>query len=122
MASITARAAVELSRQCSSKSHDKVCWSASSRTSTTSISANSFHMADRYPQKKSSEPEKLDFLGDVSMKKQSSKSEVMYKSDLQADFGDIRSENKSCMSSFRSESTFCSDDWEAKSYRCFERE
>ncbi|KAH0988561.1 hypothetical protein GBA52_000044 [Prunus armeniaca] len=77
MASITARAAVELSPQRSSESHDKVCWTASSRTSTTSISDNSFQMADRYPQKKSSEPEKLDFLGDVSMKKQSSKSEVM---------------------------------------------
>ncbi|KAH0970670.1 hypothetical protein GBA52_022826 [Prunus armeniaca] len=73
MASITPRAAVELSRQCSSKSRD------------------------------------------VSMKKQSSKSEVIFKSDLQAGFGDIRSENKSCMSSFRSESTFCSDDWEGNS-------
>ncbi|XP_008242538.1 PREDICTED: uncharacterized protein LOC103340855 [Prunus mume] len=112
MVSIAVRAAAELSQQCSSKSHDKICWSASLRTSTTSISANSFQMADRYPQKKSSEPEKLDFLGDVSMKKQSSKSEVMYKSDLQAGFGDKRSENKSCMSSFRSESTFCSDHWE----------
>ncbi|KAI5320249.1 hypothetical protein L3X38_039957 [Prunus dulcis] len=34
------------SRQFSSKSHDKICLSASSRTSRTSVWANSFQMAD----------------------------------------------------------------------------
>ncbi|CAB4267670.1 unnamed protein product [Prunus armeniaca] len=71
-------------------------------------------MADRYPQKKSSEPEKLDFLGDVSMKKQSSelsmkrqfsKPEVVYASDDHTDvlkgndhisyFGDVRTGKQS---------------------------
>ncbi|CAL8998256.1 unnamed protein product, partial [Prunus brigantina] len=57
-------------------------------------------MADHYPQKKSSEPENIDLLGELSMKRQFSKPEVVYASDDHTDvlkgnddisyFGDMR--------------------------------
>ncbi|KAH0988560.1 hypothetical protein GBA52_000043 [Prunus armeniaca] len=68
-------------------------------------------MADHYPQKKSSEPENIDLLGELSMKRQFSKPEVVYASDDHTDvlkgndhisyFGDVRTGKQSS-------SSFCS--------------
>ncbi|ONH97850.1 hypothetical protein PRUPE_7G214200 [Prunus persica] len=115
MASMAARAAAELSRQHSSESRDKFSQSASLTSSRTSInndpSLNSHQMADRYPQRKSSEPEKRDSIGEVSTKRQSSNIDV-YASEMQTGresdnvsyFGDMGSEEKSSRRPYQSNS------------------
>ncbi|KAH0970668.1 hypothetical protein GBA52_022824 [Prunus armeniaca] len=115
MASMAARAAAELSRQHSSESRDKFSQSDSLTSSRTSInndpSLNSHQMADRYPQRKSSEPEKRDSIGEVSTKRQSSNTGV-YASEMQTGresdnvsyFGDMGSEEKSSRHSSQSNS------------------
>ncbi|CAL9027716.1 unnamed protein product [Prunus brigantina] len=115
MASMAARAAAELSRQHSSESRDKFSQSASLTSSRTSInndpSLNSHQMADRYPQRKSSEPEKRDSIGEVSTKRQSSDTD-MYASEMQTGresdnvsyFGDMGLEEKSSRRSSQSNS------------------
>ncbi|KAL6274535.1 hypothetical protein ACE6H2_025227 [Prunus campanulata] len=115
MASMAARAAAELSRQHSSESRDKFSQSASLTSSRTSInndpSLNSHQMQDQYPQRKSSEPEKCDFIGEVSTKRQSSNTDV-YASEMQTGresdsvsyFGDMGSEEKSSRRSSQSNS------------------
>ncbi|XP_021807134.1 uncharacterized protein LOC110751022 [Prunus avium] len=123
MASMAARAAAELSRQHSSESRDKFSQSASLTSSRTSInndpSLNSHQMQDQYPQRKSSEPEKRDSIGEVSTKRQSSNTDV-YASEMQTAkkpdnisyFGDMRSEEKSSRPASQSNSSFGSDDQE----------
>ncbi|XP_008242434.1 PREDICTED: uncharacterized protein LOC103340768 [Prunus mume] len=115
MASMAARAAAELSRQHSSESRDKFSQSDSLTSSRTSIntdpSLNSHQMADRYPQRKSSEPEKRDSIGEVSTKRQSSNTGV-YASEMQTGresdnvsyFGDMGLEEKSSRHSSQSNS------------------
>ncbi|KAI5320250.1 hypothetical protein L3X38_039958 [Prunus dulcis] len=115
MASMAARAAAELSRQHSSESRDEFSQSASLTSSRTSInndpSLNSHQMADRYPQRKSSEPEKRDSIGEMSTKSQSSNTDV-YASEMQTGresdnvsyFGDMGSEEKSSRHSSQSNS------------------
>ncbi|CAN6541108.1 unnamed protein product [Malus baccata var. baccata] len=113
MAGMAARAAVELSRKHYSESQDKFSQSAplaSDRTSTNDPSVNRHQMqdrhpdevSDRYPQKKSSEPEKHDFVSEVSTTRQSSNTNVYasqvqtgMKPDKTSYLGKMRSEEKS---------------------------